>query len=289
MSIDVKILADSINGNPGPRVTTWQLSFPKFILPQFLTHRQFSRNAQSSRALPTKKLIKMVEEDPVRPIKWGKNQRGMVAFEEYGEEDFQYLEGWWDGIRDTVVAKIEDVIDNGYKLHKQIVNRLIEPFAHVNVIMTTSFHEHFFNLRCAHDAQPEIQELALVMRAALQDSIPSIREGSDWHIPLVTDEERAEIDQDTLIKISTGRCARVSYLTHDGVRDIEKDIALHDRLLQDGHWSPFEHCAYPSLCKGQLHANLRGWIPYRNILKPGGAGDGFVRLTENGWEYVDTL
>lgn len=289
MPIEVKLEADSINGNPGSRLTTWKLRFPRFILAQVLTHRQFSRNAQSSRAIPTKKLIELTESDPARPVSWGVNKKGMSADEEYMEEDLHYLDEWWISLLTNVVYSVESLQAAGYNPHKEIINRVVEPWSNVSVILSTTSHQNFFNLRCSEHAHPEIQEVAYAMRSELHASTPVVRSGVDWHIPMVTEEERKSIPQADLIKVATGRCARVSYLTHEGRRDISKDIDLHDRLLKDGHWSAFEHCALPLMNRAQMSGNFRGWKQYRKFYPKECVQEQFVRITDDGWEYVDSI
>src|SRR5665811_2076049 len=153
-------------------------------------------------------------------------------------------------------------------VHKQVANRLLEPFIWHTVIVTATEWENFFNLRCHADAQPEIRRAAEQMRLALEGSEPAELGEDEWHLPLIRpedlEEDRPERD---LVKVSAGRCARVSYLTHAGVRDLDADIELHDRLLSSGHMSPLEHPARPlseaELAEGEWSGNCSGWRPYR--------------------------
>jgi thymidylate synthase ThyX len=265
VTVDVKILADSINSS-GARLVTWELEYPKWIHPQVMTHRQFSRNAQSSRAIPTNKLIENIRNNPAIPSKWGTNKQGMEA-KAYVEDPslISSLNAEWISGLDYAVEtinRLESLLDE--KLHKQIVNRLLEPWAHIKVILSSTFHQNFFHLRCAHDAQPEIQELAIKMRELYKQSIPIEMHIGDWHLPLIRDDEK-HIDLEDLRNISAGRCARVSYLTHDGVRDVDKDIELGKRLVNDGHFSPLEHVATPIYEGLDMCGNFRGWMQYRKM------------------------
>lgn len=157
--------------------------------------------------------------------------------------------------------------------HKQIANRLLEPFAPITVICTATEYQNFFAQRCHPDAQPEIQALAIAMKREYDASVPEELEAGSTHLPFIYQEDIDAVESlglplddylETLIKISTGRCARVSYLNHDGVRSIEDDIKLHDRLLasQPPHLSPFEHCAM-ALDSSDKRFNLTGWESYR--------------------------
>lgn len=264
MTIKVKLLKDSVAPN-SVRLCTWELKYPKFIHPQVMTHRQFSRNVQSTRAIPTKKWIKMISDDMVFPSKWGINQRGMEAARYIEDvETKNNLCLAWSSAFDQMLAVIiylEDIA--GEKLHKQIINRLLEPWAHVVAIVSSTFHRNFFKLRCAHNAQPEIQELAIKMRDVYNSSDPTLIPLGEWHLPLILEDEFNEYTNEDLRKISVGRCARVSHLTHDGTRDPAKDIELHDKLCNDGHWSPFEHVATPSTLIGPISGNFAGWAQYR--------------------------
>ena len=53
MAYHAEVLIDSVNP-AGQRLTTFVLRFPRFVLSEFNTHRMFSRNASSSRAIPTR-------------------------------------------------------------------------------------------------------------------------------------------------------------------------------------------------------------------------------------------
>lgn len=226
----------------GVRLTTWELIFPRFIHSEFMTHREFSRNAASSRAIPIEKTIERVLQDPAMPVHWGKNQKGMQALEELTGRDKLEAQATWLYARDAAVRSARLMIDAG--AHKQIVNRLLEPWTWMTVIASATNHANFFKLRAHKDAQPEFQKLAYLMKDAYEASRPQSLVAFDWHLPLIQPDDLGQkATWDQLQKISVGRCARVSYLTHDGRRDHAEDIALHDRLLTAGHWSPFEHVA----------------------------------------------
>lgn len=260
--INASVLCDSLAPN-GVRLTTLSVSFPRFVLAEFNTHRMFSRNSASSRAIPTHKLIERVQRNPARPIEWGKNQPGMSAENRVPELDAADLRQEWLKARDSAVAHVVKMLK--YHPHKQVVNRLLEPFMTHTVIVTATDWDNFFRLRCAANAQPELRQAAELMRSCMQSSDPlPIAEGQ-WHLPLVQpDESSLPLEQQK--KISAARCARVSYLTHEGTRDIEKDLELCDRLSSEGHLSPFEHVATPA-ADTAYHANFRGWIQLRKSIE----------------------
>lgn len=268
MTTSAKVIADSASPQGG-RLTTLQLRYPRFIHSEFMTHRAFSRNASSSRAIPVERLIRDVLDDPVEPSFWGKNRRDA-----------------WAHAREGAVRMARAFAKAGY--HKQIVNRLLEPFCHINAVVTATQWSNFFALRIRADAQPKMRMLAEAMQTAMNLSTPRLLRPGEWHLPYFDSEKDdvgnwlgsrckpIELAQETCIKISVARCARVSYLTQDGKKPtIEEDMALHDRLLgaQPIHASPAEHQATPDdyddltgWAHPHLHGNLRGWCQFRKTL-----------------------
>ena len=103
-----EVLLDSVNPT-GQRLTTFVLRFPRFVLSEFNTHRMFSRNASSSRAIPTTKLMQQLREDPVMPVEWGRNQSGMQAREVLDADAGRAAEAAWLGARDAALAHAEQL------------------------------------------------------------------------------------------------------------------------------------------------------------------------------------
>lgn len=258
MAYSARVLLDSVSQN-GVRLTTLEVTFPRFVLAEFNTHRVLSRNSASSRAVPTAKLIERVEREPAVPLEWGLNKAGMSASDVISNEAADAATRAWLAARDDAVAHARELLD--LKVHKQELNRLLEPFLWHTVIVTATEWENFFELRCAANAQPEIREAALRMRAAIEAGRPKAIGRSEWHTPLLQADE-ANLDVEVRKRISAARCARVSYLTHDGTREVAKDLELYERLQKDRHLSPFEHVATPSE-DSAFHANFRGWIQMR--------------------------
>ena len=291
MTISVKIICDSRYG--GDRLTTMELKYPRFIHAEFMTHRVFSRNASSSRAIPIQRQIDMIMEDTAMPIHWGKNQAGMQAQEELIGSDLVAAQMLWVAARDDAIATAEALIQFG--AHKQIVNRILEPFSHITVLVTSDSWGNFFALRDHEDAQPEIRELARVMKAAMETSTPKSLGLGEWHLPYLDDEDLANINNHLVessitrhepnkwevctmaCAVSAARCARVSYLTHDGERPtLQKDLELYRHLVNANppHMSPCEHQASPN-CYSKVaglsypitHSNFRGWNQFRHLIK----------------------
>ena len=261
MSYKARIVADSIS-EIGIRLTTVEVTFPRFVLAEFNTHRVFTRNSSSSRAIPVEKVLKNIEDNPFIPIYWGKNQKGMVAEFELDELTSQEAKKEWLLACQSAIKHARNLMQLG--VHKQIANRLLEPFMWQTVLCSATEWSNFFALRDHPDAQPEIKRAAALMKEALSESRPMTLKAGEWHLPLISEQERVELSAQglDLQKISVGRCCRVSYLTHNGVRDPMADIALADRLQADGHFSPFEHVATPMLTD-EFCGNFRGWKQYR--------------------------
>ncbi len=273
-SITAKIIKDSISKYTDIRLVTMELSYHRYIHSEFLTHRVFSRSASSSRAIPTKKLIEQVRDNPMMPIEWGKNKPGMQADEKLVGTKLSVAEYEWRKAAEYAADTAEIMLEND--VHKQITNRLLEPFLPIKVIVTATEWDNFFNLRLHPTAQPEIQELARVMRVAMDNSTPTVLSAGQWHLPYIYENEEKTIPWDDLVKLSVARCARVSYLNHDGSNcTFEKDIELYNKLLvrpykefasnASTHESPAEHQASPKQDKS-WSGNFRGWNQYRQML-----------------------
>ena len=299
-TITAKIIADSISPEK-IRLTTMLLRYPRFIHAELMTHRVFSRNASSSRAIPVEKQINAILEDTAMPIFWGKNQPGLQAYEESNEEicifhspvgkdEFCSREEAWIMARDRAIEMAMAFHKAGY--HKQIVNRLLEPFSHISVVATSIYWKNWFKLRDHEMAMPEIGHikpdilgLAPIMRQAFNESKPQELEPGQWHLPFISLDDWSNHPESHLIKASVARCARTSYLTTEGKEpDVDADLQLYDRLVgsEPLHASPAEHQATPDeylfQSKGiwqfpKQHGNLYGWRQYRKMLKGEFAND----------------
>lgn len=269
--ITATVIADSISSY-GKRITTLQLKYPRFIHSEFMTHRVFSRNAASSRAIPVAKMIEQVQNDPAMPVYWGLNQPGMQASKEH--EDIPSARNAWRYAAQVACSQAQTLYQLG--LHKQIVNRVLEPFQWMHTIVTATEWDNFFELRCHPDAQPEFQVLACAIRTAMDHSVPIERASgtqkvTSWHLPYVSDDERTNLHPLTLPKLSAARCARVSYLKHDGTApSIADDLDLFERLVggKPLHASPIEHQASAASSVARSR-NFFGWHQYRDLFESG--------------------
>lgn len=284
--ITAKVIEDSISP-AGIRLTTLQLMYPRFIHSEVMTHRVFSRNASSSRAIPVAKMIDMVRNTPACPIHWGKNQPGMQADEQLDGYALKEANALW--VRAAKQAAEIAELMMGHGLHKQVANRILEPFQHISVVLTATEFDNWRELRRHKDAQPEIQHLATEIDIQMDRSTPVELDYGEWHLPYVSIDERNDgyyhDKVDLLRKISAARCCRVSYLKHDGTApSIADDLALCDRLAgaRPIHASPFEHQATPAkkeegfaqegVSHIDLHGNVwsgnfNGWIQHRKLIE----------------------
>lgn len=265
MSYSARIVRDSLHpdsAGPRRRLTTFEVTFPRIVLAEFNTHRVFSRNSASSRAIPTERLLKSVEEDPFIPEEWGSNQAGMQAGEPLGAVESEGCRRLWLQARDQAVTYAKHLHAMG--AHKQLANRLLEPFMWTTVIVTSSTYANFFKLRCHEAAQPQIRKVAEMMRDLYEASSPTVLRRDQWHLPYVTADEERELLAVDALKVSAARCARVSYTKHNEKKDLDDDLALHDRLAESGHWSPFEHQAVPAYSGYHVGGNFGSdWKQYR--------------------------
>lgn len=268
MTTYVKIIADSISPD-GKRITTVEAQYPRFIHGEVMTHRVFSRNAMSSRAIPVARMIEQVRNDPAMPGHWGANQPGMQANAELVDRT-EAIQSWKRAARQAA-----DVAEHmaAIGLHKQVANRILEPFQWMRTLITSTEWDNFFELRCHPDAQPEFQVLARMIQVEQSSSTPVVRfyrGPNSWHLPYVSEKEREVYREDVLLKLSTARCARVSYLTHDGeTPDIDKDLELYARLVGSSpiHASPCEHQASPAQKAVDISRNFRGWTQHRTLVE----------------------
>lgn len=268
-----KVIEDSIS-NEGIRLTTCELVYPRFIHAEFMTHRVFSRNAASSRAIPTKRALKAIRETPAVPYSWRMNQAGMQGYEVADEATALAAQAIWLDAMEDAVRHSERMDALG--IHKQIVNRIAEPFSHIKTVVTSTYWKNWDGLRAHHMADPTIEALARATIESREASTPKLLQPGEWHLPYFDEEDR---DHFEARKVSTARCARTSYNNNiDGKPSLrDADVELHDRLVveQPIHASPAEHQATPdtwleasqSWAQPYFHGNFRGWVQYRKTLE----------------------
>lgn len=266
-----RVVADSFS-EWGQRLTTIEATFHRFVLAEFNTHRVFSRNSASSRAIPVRKQLERVCDSPAVPVEWRAEKPGMQGGELLTGADAVEAERQWFLGRNAAMQVAENMVQTG--VHKSIVNRVLEPYMWHTVIVTATDWDGFWHQRVSPLAQPEIRVAAEAMKVAYDASSPVVTMDGDWHLPYLRDEDYgdAEGDLSILKRVSVARCARVSYLTHDGTRSLEKDLELYERLVSADpmHASPLEHVATPSNPQddplGPL-GNFTGWCQLRHLVE----------------------
>lgn len=277
--INASVICDSIS-HEGVRLTSIGYTAHRYILAEIVTHRVFSRNARSSRAVPMKRLIAEVREHPAIPLDLRTNIPGMQGGEPLHDHVQESVLDEWIDAANYAADRAEAMMKMG--LHKSHGNRVIEPYLYVHGIITATEWDNWFALRDHDAAQPEIRALAQAMRMAMDANTPTLIQHGDWHLPYITDADReiAALEPSDereacllLRRLSAARCARISYEPFDGDPSWAREIERADRLMRDGHWSPFEHQATPDRMIGDvwgkpsLHANYHGWIQSRHLLQ----------------------
>lgn len=269
MTTSANVIADSI-GPAGVRILTMELKYPRFIHAEFMTHRAFSRNASSSRAIPVRRMLAQVWSDPATPIHWGANQPGMQADEELPAFRKAVARFLWKVAGRAMCVPVW--LMSALGLHKQVANRLLEPWQYIHVVVTATEWDNFFALRCHHMAQPEIKALADAIKMAQAWSTPWELRAGEWHLPYVNAIERDRLSTEDAIKVSAARCCRVSYVNHGGLVSTEiEDFRLYDRLMgaEPAHMSPVEHQA-EAIIQPWWYANFCGWRSHRHHVETAG-------------------
>jgi len=305
MTIKAEIVLSSRN-SAGKELNTYSVLYPRFIHSELMTHRVFSRNASSSRAIPVARQIKMVVDDPAIPIHFTRNKAGMQGGEALQGDEHERATRIWLAGRDMAVETAKWL--EASAVHKQYANRVIEPYSHIAVVITATEWSNFFALRYHSMAQPEIAMLAIAMWEAYQNREVQDLEDGEWHTPYVN---RLDLEQRTVyhskyamtkegsarsnavrdvLKMSSARCGRVSYLNHEGkTPTVEEDLGLYSRLVEGfpKHASPTEHqamaCGDPNVQSGNFFG---GWIQHRKTIKDENIAefDGPLEPDFNGYE-----
>ena len=279
-----KILTHSVSPD-GDEIVTFEVQMHRFVLAEFNTHRVLAKNSASSRAIPVRRQLEMINENPAWPVSWPQEKSGMQGGVELEPDNARpdAMQAWEGAMRDAIDA-VRDLQKIG--LHKSVTNRLLEPFMWHKVVVTGTAWENFFRQRDHEDAQPEIRVVAEAMHRLLQESEPRKLPKHGWHLPYISDDDWDVVDAATdvpikeaigqvglartMARISAARCARTSYLTNpkvdadgkvveDARVDHVKDLGLYDRLVlnEPRHWSPLEHPCTPWAENKQQTAPLR--------------------------------
>lgn len=276
---NVSILADSLNVETGDRATTFLLHrFPKCLQAELNTHRALSRSSASSRAVPIKKMIERIKADPYIPA-FTANKPGMSG-DPIDSVKRQMAESIYRAAMDSAISSALWLESEG--IHKDMANRLLEPFMRIPIIVTATEWDNFFRLRTAENVQPDFRAVAIEMEQLHAMHSPvEIRTG-EWHIPFREADLPSEpisshpleawmVPTQYCLIFSAARCAWISYASHDGDRSFEKAESTHGKLISDGHASPLEHqlMAFNKNATPNMTRNFRGFVPYRHFAEKG--------------------
>lgn len=274
--IKVEVLADSLNMETGDRLTTIEAVYPRVIHSELKTHRVFSTNSSSSRAIPIQKMIEDVKQNPYIPRAFGLKQKGMQPkkFLTAGENwsiEYQHALDWWSDSMWTAIERAEEGAELG--LHKQIVNRILEPYQHITTIISATDWDNFLELRTELDesgnpmADIPIYDLAMEVKKALDTHQPNELEYGQWHEPLAGGDGYDELSAVDQHRVSIARIARTSYLNTHGSRPVEKELELYWQLSNNKHLTPLEHIA--TATEAGRHANFSGFKSHRAFWEEG--------------------
>lgn len=277
--ISAKVIADSQHFWSDSRITTFELVLPKQILAQFNTHGMVRRNAESSRARPTKDIIIQVREDPYIPEAWKYNVRGMQPGDVMREGDAKSMSQLEIRLRAFTLHIVREMEKIGAS--KEDINRYLEPWMYAKVIATSTMWENYFNLRTDSHAQGPHQKLALLMLDAYTASEPVFRypaynyeaahQHKAWHLPYVTDEERKAISYsqgaEILPMISAARVGRVSYGRPGNTKTVAEDVGRTLDFVNSGHWSALEGAAMvgPKVLSPKFYGPYYDWRSLRSM------------------------
>lgn len=303
--MQAEVILASRGANGAPPIYTIRLRYPRIIHGEIMTHRVFSRNARSSRAVPVKTMLLETTTIPFIPWHWGANQKGMQAGEECNEKvlipDWDDInlagdpemistdrEEAWLQARDKAVDIATAMMEAGY--HKQIPNRLLEPFSWIDTLITATDWANFLHLRDHKDAEPHLQDLARLVKQAIEEAEVRTLDEGHWHLPYINEDDWLEAHAGNmntkaecfawLCKLSAARCARISYKPFDGDASYERELERYNQLVTSErvHASPLEHQAQVDTCWNQaggddawenpdLSGNFApGWIQFRKTV-----------------------
>lgn len=254
----------------GHRIVTWELMYPRYIHAELMTHRAFSRNASSSRATPIKVTLNEVRNTPIFFNHTGLNQSGMVADQALSPNRAAEFYDDWRDLANIVADRVERMHER-YGIHKQVLNRALEPFLPIRTIVTTTDIENFFTLRLARDAQPEMRDLAKCMFESMNRATVY---RSSMHLPyddLIYPTRKLKDTISERLNRNVAACARICVGKQSGREStLAEDIALVRRCIDrpDKHLTPLEHNCFASQDDGR-YANLRGWISLRYKVETG--------------------
>lgn len=281
--IKAEVIADSLSPT-GVRLTTLALTYNRFLMPEIMMHRKQTRSSASSRAIPFKTMLERAEQFPAPFVEYPCEQSGMQGGAMLEGEDLAAALDVLSDIQLYTTSRLRSYLeqheDPATRLHKSVLNRTLEWFGWTTTVLAATEWENYFRQRAHKDAMPEFRELAYKVREAMEASTPKQLGWYEWHLPFIDDERDAALSPIEKIKVSTARCARTSYLSHDGEFSHEADFRMYDNTLAtNGHWAPLEH---PAVCLPGQVTHLGNfdvpWHQFRHMVEYGG---GSTAIAEN--------
>ena len=302
LDISAKVIASSICAVTETRIDTLQLRYPRIVHAEFMTHRTFSRNASSSRAIPTTSLL--VRDADIFVPTFRRNKPGMQPGDLLTAEQQADADAIWRDMAAYVTAGCRKLADKtGLDIAKQWSNRPLEWFGYIDVVVSSTDWANWDHLRDHDAAQDEIRVLCRAMKEARDAFFPTILAEGEWHLPYINDDDRVlafqerdkfkaslapiftdidlkiSVQEQLLLIVSAARCCRVSYSKHDGTpstfgEDIERFLKL---VPTDDpvHATPVEHQAmplahWPAKYQGNFRdfAQFRQFVPHESISEP---------------------
>lgn len=289
-----KVERHSIAG--GRELVTFVIEFPRVVLAETVTHRMnsdswgdtfavcertttrdISKNSASSRAIPHERFVRKIMNDPYRPA-WTGAKGGMQG-DPVPDAKADEADKVWLAARDDMLLRAEQL--NCLGIHKQDSNRLLEPWAWVTQVVTStkSGWDNFFALRCHEMAHPAFRKVARLMYLAYLDSVPDQIGNGQWHLPFVPRDQALAVfwlpekmiswrEMPAELRRSAARCAWVSYENHEKDATDEAADRTCERLVGSSpvHASPFEHQGTPAGAYWGYDGNLPGWGQLRKFL-----------------------
>lgn len=288
----IKPILSSISVRTKLVITTMHIRVPRIIWPEILTHRVLSRNARSSRAVPERVMLEEIQRDPFVPWHWTRIQQGMQGEAGHDNpvvllnpktdlEEIHSNERAWLLARDSALGYAKAFAGAGY--HKQIFNRIVEPYMWIDGLITTVTWNNLLWLRDDDAAEPHLRDIAVAIKQVLDSAKPQQLDDGDWHLPYIAAADyaaaadrfpRMSQQNEWLRKISAARCARMSYVPFNGEASYEAELQRYLRLTSDArlHASPMEHQATPDFqladgrwARPELHGNLLGFVQGRKL------------------------
>lgn len=294
--ISAKIVADSVGETSKARITTFELVMPKCLIAQFNKHTLIRNSAESSRARPTQQILEQIQMDPYLPSQWHYRKRGMQPADPMSTGDAGKMSSLEAALRRNVLEIVQEM--EKLKASKEDINRYLEPWMYATVVATATDWDNYWKLRLGEDAQGAHRQLAGLMYAAYNSSVPITRipvcgfhptPGScsfPWHLPYVTEEERNTINPILLPQLSAARCGRASYGRAGEAKTLEEDVERCQSFVRDGHWTPLEGPARLTKSGGARFGAYRAWMSLRkHYAGESGTPNLGPQLDIDGWAY----